>query len=169
MSVRDEPRAVTHELGALPAGWELRRRDVLGELYVALLTTPHAERRSLDVTNPFAVLAIEYTNEPAVGWGGDEVLLLAKGSARLVHLATCWDSADDANQFADALEALMPAIVEALTELAGGDPALAGARLSVREARDEIAFAAWSGATAEEVRTVLAALAFRTAPAPAPR
>lgn len=161
---RDDPRAVTHAIGDLPQGWELRRRDVMGELFLALLTTPVDARDPLDVTNPFAVMATRYTNDAAAGWGGDEVVLLAKGPARLVHLATCWDSADDANEFADAVEAVTPALDAALVELAGGDTERAGSRLEVREARDEIGLATWSGVDEAEARRVLAAIAFHAAP-----
>ena len=98
----DEPTRVTVATDALPEGWNLLREDVLGELVLAILTTPEAQR-GVDFSNPFAVIGIEYTNDAAAGWDGDACVLVGNGDARFLRLATVWDSERDAAEFYGAM------------------------------------------------------------------
>jgi hypothetical protein len=107
---RDEPRAVRFDVGALPEGWEELHQDTLGELYMALMTAPAKERGGLDASNPMALLAMKYTNDAATGWDGDRVVLLGKGAARAARLVSVWDTPEDAQEFAAALQATFDAL-----------------------------------------------------------
>jgi hypothetical protein len=98
----DEPRAVTIDASKLPAGWSVAGEDTLGELVLALVTTPVEKRTPLDAKNPLAILGIEYTNKAAEGWGGDRAVLLKKGDARVLWLVTAWDEPADADEFREA-------------------------------------------------------------------
>ncbi|HXV75895.1 MAG TPA: hypothetical protein VD788_06195 [Candidatus Polarisedimenticolaceae bacterium] len=95
---RDEPREV--ELGragrALGRKWRLRHRGTLGELTLALLagSPPTGDDGR-----------IEWTNDPASGWGGDAWELWHGGGSAAVLLGTRWDTVADAREFADALAA----------------------------------------------------------------
>jgi hypothetical protein len=100
---RDDPRRIRFETSSLPGGWKALGEDTLGELYLGLVTTPVEKRKGLDASNPFAILGIEYTNKASVGWGGDRVVLLGRGEARLLQLVTLWDTPEDAVEFHDAL------------------------------------------------------------------
>jgi len=44
-----------------------------------------------------------WTNAAASGWGGDRFELWTNGDASVVLLATVWDTAKDASEFASAL------------------------------------------------------------------
>ncbi|MDZ4772153.1 MAG: hypothetical protein SGI72_03365 [Planctomycetota bacterium] len=100
---KDEPLHVSVSADALPVDWQVAGVDTLGELYLGLLTTPLAQRKGLDLSNPFSVLAVEYTNEAAEGWGGDRLVLLRRGDDSLLQLVTAWDTKKDADEFAAAL------------------------------------------------------------------
>lgn len=117
---RDEPRGVTH--GAAPEGWTELGRTTLGELTLAILVDDAAALAGPDLTNPRSLLQLSYTNAAAEGWGGDEVVLLSKGDADVVHLTTVWDTEADAQEFHDALltvESRIGAVVAALGESCG--------------------------------------------------
>lgn len=102
-SKKDEPKRVTFDTSKVPSGWKVLGEDTLGELYLAMLTTPRDQRKGLDVKNQMAVMALQYTNKAAAGWGGDRVIVLGRGDDRVLELVTVWDTADDAEEFADAL------------------------------------------------------------------
>jgi len=104
---RDEPRSVRLDLSKIPADWKPLGEDTLGELYLALVTTPVEKRKPFDAKNPLAVLSIDYTNKAAEGWGGDRAVLLAKGDARVLWLVTAWDTPKDAGEFLDAASAIL--------------------------------------------------------------
>jgi hypothetical protein len=103
---RDDPVAV--QAGAAPAAWRALGEDTLGELVLALLATPPAERKGIDPTNPMAVLQARFTNGPAEGWGGDRAVLLGRGDDRFLQLVTVWDTPQDAAEFAAALGGCAP-------------------------------------------------------------
>jgi hypothetical protein len=115
---RDEPRDAAHALAELPSGWEVLRQDRLGELLLAVLATAPADRTA-DLGNPFAIIAIPFTNDVAAGWGGDEALLLgaAGGQGRYLSLRTLWDSPRDAAEFHGALTLLLPSLRASAKEL----------------------------------------------------
>ena len=118
---RDDPVHVVLDPKALPAGWETISQDTLGELYLALLTQPFAERGGLDVAkNPMSIMGVKYTNKAAEGWGGDRVVLAGKGDARVLYLASVWDTPEDASEFHDALSKLMQRDEKPAEKLASG-------------------------------------------------
>jgi hypothetical protein len=96
---RDDPKAVTVTIPA-PAGWEVLSTTVLGELYMALLTE---EPKQIDFTNVMALMKLQYTNPAAMGWGGDQLALYGKDSARWLVLTSAWDSVEDREEYTAAL------------------------------------------------------------------
>ncbi len=104
----DEPVEVTIDAADLPEGWEILGEDTLGELALALLTTPPAERRGFDPSDLRMLTQIRFTNRAAEGWGGDRALLLGRGADRGLVLRTVWDTPKDADEFAEALERSAP-------------------------------------------------------------
>lgn len=110
---RDEPRRVEFDAARLPKGWNVLGQDTLGEIALALLTTPVAKRTGLDAKNPLALIGIEYTNRAAEGWGGDRLILLGQGDERWLELVTLWDSAGDADEFRTAVAATLADGVQA--------------------------------------------------------
>jgi hypothetical protein len=100
----DEPRSVEIDASKIGGGWKADGDDTLGELYLALATTPVDDRKPFDPKNPFAVMGLKYTNVAAEGWGGDRALLLEKGNARILWLVTAWDRPEDAEEFRAAAE-----------------------------------------------------------------
>jgi hypothetical protein len=72
----------------------------MGELYLALLTTPPADRKGATM---LSLAMAKYTNKSAEGWGGDRLVLLGRGEERWVQLVTVWDTAKDADEFAQSL------------------------------------------------------------------
>ncbi|MFT5050225.1 MAG: hypothetical protein ACI8QZ_001624 [Chlamydiales bacterium] len=159
---RDEPRGIRHELAAgldaLPDGWQELERDVLGEMQLGILTMPFDERSAPDMTDPMAAMALRYTNEAATGWGGDEVLLLGRGDARVVHLVTCWDSAQDAQEFITAMRAIAEGVRTGLGVLAGGVDGAFGLSIRAGSVADRVLVSAWSGVHATEVEALVASL-----------
>ena len=107
---RDEPRHVRFERAALPAGWEVRGENGLGELGLGFVVEPLKSRGG--VANPFALMAPRLTWEASEGWGGDRWILLARGEEdRVLVLATVWDTPEDAREFSAAVEELRPHIL----------------------------------------------------------
>lgn len=117
---RDEPTRVEYEAGAIPAGWTELAQDTLGEMVLALATTPPAERKGLDMSNPVAILGLSFTNKAAKGWDGDRAILLGRGDDRFLQISTVWDSADDAAQFLAAMEKSAPKLFTAARDDGGG-------------------------------------------------
>ncbi len=118
---RDDPMEVALDTSALAAGWSVLREDTLGELLLALVTTPFDERKSLELGS--ASLATEFTNDAARGWGGDRYAYVGRGDARLLALATTWDRLEDAEEFRAALSGMTDAFVRRAAEIGGGKTA----------------------------------------------
>lgn len=100
---RDEPlRLKFDEAGqALGPRWSKRLDGVLGEMTLGVMVgapTPGL----LDGLSIH--IGAEWTNDAAMGWGGDRWELWVRGQSALVLLGTAWDSAADAEQFAAALD-----------------------------------------------------------------
>jgi hypothetical protein len=161
---RDDPQEVTLELGELPDGWELQRRDTLGELGLALATTPPAERTGLDLSNPMALLAIAYTNTAAEGWDGDSLVLLGKGGASWLRLVTVWDSERDAGEFYAVMQGLLPSLEQAcetLGEASEERRARSGAELAYGARRDVVELTLWAGVERRDLRGLGTAVSYR--------
>jgi hypothetical protein len=107
-SQRDDPLEVSIDVASLPEGWRVAGEDTLGELVLALVATPVAERAGIDPTNAVAMMAVKYTNRAAEGWGGDRLALLARGADRFLQLVIAWDTPADADEFLAALERSAP-------------------------------------------------------------
>jgi len=99
---RDNPRPV--DLGdagrALGRGWARAMEGTLGELTLGILVG--APTPSLDSQD--SQQAANWTNEAASGWGGDLWELWMRGDRAVILVGTVWDSPDDAEEFARALE-----------------------------------------------------------------
>lgn len=152
---RDEPKLITFDTSALPEGWKELRTDRLGELSMAILTTPNSSTSGVDVTDPTAALAVSFTNEAATGWGGDAVILLGKDDARFLRLVTVWDSERDAAEFMGALSSILPALREANAALGEGRD---GVTLEYGARQDEVVFTAWFGLSGKDARKLPEAL-----------
>jgi hypothetical protein len=102
---RDEPKYLptpkpTEILGK---GFTLAGSGILGELTLGCLVgakTPDAAE--LESGHE------PWTNDAASGWGGDRYALWTRGDVAIVLLATVWDTAKDAEEFAAALPADRP-------------------------------------------------------------
>jgi hypothetical protein len=97
---RDEPKPVSipDPSRILGDGWTRAGTGNLGELTLGSLVgapTPAASGISADTAS--------WTNAASSGWGGDRFEVWTKGDAAVVLLATVWDTAKDAAQFAAAL------------------------------------------------------------------
>lgn len=123
----DEPVPVELKLNDLPESWCASLEDTFGELMLAILTEPLAERHGLQVS-PLAMVAQRYTSNAAAGWGGDRYVLLERGAGHMLHMASVWDRAEDADEFALALGDLSEEL-EAQRS-AGLDEGLHGFRLN---------------------------------------
>jgi hypothetical protein len=112
-AARDEPVIVDD---AAARRWLTRsgqwvvHADTVGEMLIAILTTPKDQRRDLAGIE----LANAWTNPGATGWGGDRFYLLASGASAgeagrtLRNLkgvwVTCWDTPRDRDEFLEALD-----------------------------------------------------------------
>lgn len=106
---KDEPRRIAFDVTKLPAGWKVLGEDTLGEIGLALLTTPLAERKGIDANNLMALATLSYTGVASKGWGGDRLVLLGNGESRMLVLATVWDTEKDADEFRAAIEPIVAA------------------------------------------------------------
>jgi hypothetical protein len=137
-ATRDEPTLVSLDEGALPQGWSALQQDTLGELMTAIVSTPPSRRGGLDASNPLAILGVKFTNDVAMGWDGDRLLLAAKGHGRHLTWVTRWDSPRDAGEFFGCLAgqfADLEDTAKALTEQAaipGGATSPEGTRARPR-------------------------------------
>ncbi|MCP5020148.1 MAG: hypothetical protein GY930_00090 [bacterium] len=95
----DLPHQVRQDLSQLPEGWSSFHTDVLGELFLGLLSLPGD-----GALNAGSMLIMQHTDASTSGWGGDRAQIFAKGDARVLVLDTFWDTAKDAGEFAAALE-----------------------------------------------------------------
>ncbi|HJO26951.1 MAG: hypothetical protein CMK00_08425 [Planctomycetes bacterium] len=163
---RDEPLPVHVSVGELPEGWRVMTEDTLGELSLALVLEPFDKRRGLRMDNPMGILGISYTGPATEGWGGDRMVLLAKGAARVLFLATEWDRPQDAAEFHAALAGLRPELETRLGEAAGEG----GSGLHLRRGREgaHVRLVTWIGTTEDEVDAVLGAIEVSVQPASAP-
>jgi hypothetical protein len=114
---REEPRALEYELGALPDGWKELRRDVFGELALAILATPPSNRASPDFSDQLAIVGLKFTGDVASGWGGDALILVGNDQGRILKLTTAWDSERDAAEFFGAMQMLQPDMEKAVRAL----------------------------------------------------
>jgi hypothetical protein len=112
-AARDEPVVVDD---AAARRWLTRsgqwvvHADTVGEMLIAILTTPKDQRRDLAGME----LANTWTNPAATGWGGDRFYLLASGASAgeagrtLRNLKgvwiTNWDTPQDRDEFLQALD-----------------------------------------------------------------
>jgi len=153
----DEPLEVGFDTSALPAGWEVLREDVLGELLLAIVTTTPAERASLDLSDPAAMLGMRFTNELASGWGGDRVILLANEEARVMRLVTVWDTERDAAEFYGGMTHLVPNIRAAVNQLNPGRKTKADVTLEYAGER-EVVLTSYYGVERKALRKILPAV-----------
>jgi hypothetical protein len=162
---KDEPRSVEFDVEKLPEGWKVLRQDTLGEFMFAMLATPESERKPLDVDNPMAIMSLECTNEIAKGWGGDRCILLAKDEARVLVLATCWDTPRDAAEFYGAMRTVKPQLDRSLKALLGTDKfgkhATSGASLEYGAGQDEVKLRLQVGVGKAEMEKLDKALSYR--------
>jgi hypothetical protein len=151
---RDEPQQVRLQVGQLPEGWEQLRTDTLGELGLALVTSPPETRTGADFSNPMAILAMAYTNTAAEGWDGDSLVLLGKDDASWLRLVTVWDSERDAGEFFGVMQGLMPTLegaCEALGEQSEQRRTRSGAELAYGERREVVVLTLWAGVARREL------------------
>jgi hypothetical protein len=110
---RDEPVVVNDDaavkLLAAPGRWVVHK-DTLGEMLIAMLTTPKDSKPNLLEMQ----MADAWTNAAAKGWGGDRFFLLASGQTadeagkalkdlRGVWI-TLWDTPKDREEFVEAYD-----------------------------------------------------------------
>ena len=136
---------------------------VLGELLLALVVEDESERAPLDLTDPMAVASMSFTNAAASGWDGDEALLLGRGDARVLHVATLWDDAAEASAFRAALESRRPAIESSLAAL--DSPSVGSGLRLAAPAPDAVSFTLFHGVPAADLGALLGTLTV-TEPAP---
>ena len=99
---RDEPKsvAIPNPSRLLGEGFTRAGSGVLGELTLGSLVGA-----ATPAVSELATGSVAWTNAAASGWGGDRFELWTKGDASVVLLATVWDTAKDAAEFASALPA----------------------------------------------------------------
>lgn len=117
---RDEPRRIEFDTTKLPADWKVLGEDTLGEIVLALVATPTADRKPLDMSNQLAIMSLAFTNPAGEGWGGDRAVLLGKGDERHLLLATVWDSPSDAQEFATACQSVFASLPATNSSLPAG-------------------------------------------------
>jgi hypothetical protein len=155
---RDEPRRIRFETDKLK-DWKVRREDTLGELLIAIVTTPPALRNQTDFANPMALLGIRFTNEIAAGWGGDGLLLLENGPARLLRWVTVWDTEKDAGEFYGAMSQQQPALLAAAKTLGTGSSSDdCGATVEYGESKVEVVLTVYLGTSRAELKRTLRGL-----------
>ena len=157
-ALRDEPRAVVFEVGALPEGWSVRRQDTFGELGLAQVADA-GRGETLDLSNPAALLSISFTHPAAAGWGGDRMLLLGDGKGAWMRLVSVWDSERDAGEHYAMLLYQSQLFETAATALGGKD---SGVDLVYGEAPDEVVLTIWSGVERRDRRKLERAVAHTT-------
>jgi hypothetical protein len=162
---RDDPRTVEFDVSKLPEGWEVLRKDTLGEFALTMLATPDAERKPLDVENPMSIITLGFTSEIGKGWGGDRCILLGKDDARVLVIATCWDTPRDAAEFHGAMSLLLPQLERSLKALVDegkyGKHSTSGASLEYGSADDEVKLRLQCGVAKPELEKLDKALMYR--------
>ncbi len=156
-STRDDPVPVRFEIGELPAGWTVVSEDTLGEFGWGLVVQPKDARSGL---NAKTLGRVKFTFKSSAGWGGDRILLLGRGEARVLHCQTLWDTPEDAAEFAAAIATLEESLRGAASGfaaekgLAAGD---AGVEI-VRRDEKGLALVVWAGVGVEERTRIRAAI-----------
>lgn len=166
-SQRDDPTRLGFETKELGDGWSVLREDTLGELLVAILCTPPAEREAIDLTQPSAMLAVKFTNEVASGWDGDRVILLGKESQRVLRWVSVWDSERDAGEFFGALLTLRPSLEAAARAIASGSKDC-GVELTYGSQPNQVQLTLHAGVRRTDLKRVLRAVELTTSPSPEP-
>jgi hypothetical protein len=100
--LRDVPGevALIDPASMLGSGWRLVSSGTLGELVLAVMT-------GLGGVNPASQETTQlrfWTNAPSAGWRGDRYYFCVRENRAVTILATLWDSASDALEFAAAIE-----------------------------------------------------------------
>jgi len=112
-TARDEP-VIIDDVAArrwlARSGQWVVHADTVGEMLIAILTTPEDQRRELAGME----LANAWTNPGATGWGGDRFYLLASGASAVEAgrtlkglkgvWVTCWDTPQDRDEFLEAFD-----------------------------------------------------------------
>ena len=153
----DEPIAVKLKVSTLLEGWKAVAEDTLGELFLALVTTPAKEREGMDPNDPAAMLKIKFTNEAVTGWGGDRMVLLESDSGSILHLVTVWDTLEDAVQFEGALNTVLLDIEEMKSK------GLSGGGLNIERVDDLVLLTSYAGVGAEELNKLVGAVSYSVA------
>jgi hypothetical protein len=135
------------------------REDTLGELMTALVTTPAADRGTLDASNPMSILGVTFTNELASGWDGDRVALAGRGDSRVLRWVSVWDTERDAGEFFGAMTALRSTLESAARVLSKAAPKDSGATVEYGDARDQVVVTVHVATGRSDLRRVLRALA----------
>ena len=139
----DAPRRVEIDLEGLPEGWQLLREDTLGELRLGIMLEAAGV---VDQTGADSELDAALTHVPSEGWGGDRHVLLRRGDATLLYLATVWDEPSDALEFHHAMRAAMPHLSDNLARI----PATAAAQergvaVEFGPVSDQVLLISWIG------------------------
>ena len=146
----DRPRDVRCDVN-LSSDWTLLREDTLGELNVALLTEPFAQRGGPDGARLADPGRVRFTNEAADGWGGDRVVVLEHEQGLVLRASFRWDQPVDAQEFYEAVLSLQTEIsgavcaLEARPDVVAADRIPCGVRVEYGEHSDEVLMTAWVG------------------------
>ncbi len=117
----DEPKRLAFELRELPQGWSVLRQDTLGEFALSIVASSSDERGGLDLSGgPLAMMGIGFGNELAKGWGGDRLILLGSGAARVLRWSSVWDTERDAAEFYGAMSMRRGELLAAARALGAG-------------------------------------------------
>jgi len=106
---RDDPVRVSFALEQLPAGWKVAGEDTLGEVGIALLAMPIADRKGIDPSDLGAMIGMKFTHAAATGWDGDRLLMIEKDGVRIVDLVVVFDTENDVMEFHSAMQAVIQA------------------------------------------------------------
>lgn len=145
----DEPIDVAFSFSELPQGWSAVAEDTLGEFYLALVATPAKERESVNMSDPQSMLAMNFTNAAAEGWGGDRMVLLESESSSILRLVTTWDTSEDAAEFYEAINKAQDDIEKQKAH------ALTQTGMEVEAAGKVVVVTSYSGVDAEQLAGVL--------------
>ena len=102
---RDDPTPVTLPslASALGTGWTKAEENNFGEFQTAVLLSDLKAGEGFDAAGG-AALPVEAMTA-AAGWDGDRYAVWAKGGDDVVVWQSVWDSADDATEFSQAMQA----------------------------------------------------------------
>jgi len=102
---RDDPTPVTLPslASALGAGWTRAEENNFGEFQTAVLLSDLKAGEGFDAAG--AANLPEEATTAAAGWDGDRYAVWAKGDDDVIVWQSVWDSADDATEFSQAMQA----------------------------------------------------------------